>query len=204
MAEAPQQHKVSKLDVFFRLPVAQKFLILGGLNALILAAMFYGLISPKMEEVKTLKEDLVGKQRTLKSNEEIASDIPKFEEEKKQLELKLNAALEKLPDEKDLENFIDSISEAGKESGLTVKTFKPGREVPKGFYAQLPISMTVMGSYESFFLFCRTVGSLSRIVNIDNIKVNVSKGQISSNFIVTTFMFLPDSKATNKKKKKKR
>ncbi len=189
------QHKPSKLDVLFRLPVAQKFLILGGVNVLIVVGLFYGLISPKMGEVKTLKAQLVKKTNTLESNKEIAADIPRFQREKEELEVKLKEALEKLPNEKELENFIDSISEAGKESGLDVLKFKPGREVPKGFYAQLPISMSVSGSYESFFLFCRTVGSLSRIVNIENIAVNVAGSEIKSNFVVTTFMFLPVSEA---------
>lgn len=198
------QHKVSKLDVLFRLPPAQKFLILAGLNALLLAGLFYGLISPKMTEVDTLKASLISKTKTLESNKEIAADIPKFQKQKEDLELKLKAALEKLPNEKELENFIDSISEAGKESGLDVIKFKPGREVPKGFYAQLPISMSVSGSYESFFLFCRTVGSLSRIVNIGNIKVSVAKSTIKSDFTVTTFMFLPVSETAKKGKGKKR
>ena len=201
MADPQQAHKASKLDVLFRLPVAQKFLILGGVNMLMLAGIFYGLVNPKMEEVKTLKVDLQVKTDKLRSNEEIAEDIPRFQKEKEELEEKLQAALRKLPNEKDLENFIDSISDAGKESGLDVLKFKPGREVPKGFYAQLPISMSVSGSYESFFLFCTKVGSLSRIVNIENITVSASKNLIKSSFNVTTFMFLPDSKIGKKKKK---
>lgn len=208
-AQASSQHKVTPLDKFFRLPAPVKFGILGGVNALIIAGLFFALINPKREQVVALQESLETKTLELNKNREIAADIPRFIREKEELEEKLKLALEKLPNEKELENLIDSISEAGNESGLDVKRFKPGKESPKGFYAEFPISMSVTGSYESFFLFCRNIGSLSRIVNLGAIKLSEdARAGVKADFTVTTFMFLPDKAAaaanakTNKKGKK--
>jgi type IV pilus assembly protein PilO len=187
-----------KLDTILKLSLSRRLLILACVN-IFLAVLYYQFVfSPKQEEIKGLGVEL--KEVTTKLNESrmIAKDIPKFEQEKMELEEKLKEAVAQLPNEKEIPDLIDSISEAARGAGLKIFLFKPMAEVPKGFYAEVPVDMEVEGRYESIFLFTDKVGKLPRIVNIGGINVSASGKEMTSReptlgakFVTTTFRFIP-------------
>jgi len=135
------------------------------------------------------KEDVAKKQK-------IADELPKFKKEMEELNNQLKEALAALPNEKEIANLLESISDAAKTARLDVLTFKPGKETPKGFYAELTIDMKVEGGYGSIISFFEKVAGLPRIVNIN--ALNISSGKeargdimLSATFLATTFKFLP-------------
>ncbi len=185
-------------DGLMKLSTAKKVLMLIGVNAVIIAGIYWFLTAPKYEEIARLKADYVKLVGKLNDSRIIASDIPKYRAEKLELEKKLQSAVAQLPNEKELPNLIDSISDVGEKAGLTLLLFKPGREVNKGFYADIPIRMAVEGRYESLYDFSAKVGSMSRIVNLSGMKV-VSVGHreripvLKASFTATTFRFVNPS-----------
>jgi type IV pilus assembly protein PilO len=72
--------------------------------------------------------------------------------------------------------------------------FKPNGEVPKGFYAELPIQLRLSGTYHDIALFFDKIGKLERIVNVSDIELGAPKkenGQIVLDVTcnATTFQF---------------
>jgi type IV pilus assembly protein PilO len=133
---------------------------------------------------------------SLNENRVIAADIPRYLKEKEEMEGQLKKAVGQLPNEKEIPDLIDAISSAGEEAGLKILIFRPGGEVPKGFYAEVPVSMSVRGRYESLYDFSVKVSRLPRIVNIGGMSVTITgrKGKtpvLSANFTATTFRFIP-------------
>jgi type IV pilus assembly protein PilO len=197
-----------KLDSIMKQPLSRKLLILAGVNLLIAVIIYQFFWSPKQEEVNGLRENLKGLSTKLDESRTIAKDIPKFEQEREELEEKLKEAVAQLPNEKEIPDLIDSISEAGRDAGLKILLFKPVPEVPRGFYAEVPVSMAVEGRYESIFLFADEVGKLPRIVNIGGIKVDAPEKELTSqtptlnaSFVTTTFRFIP-GKGISKEEKR--
>ncbi len=103
------------------------------------------------------------------------------------------------------------MSDLGRESGLEFIKFAPGKEVPKEFYAAIPVSMTVDGEYNSFLLFADKVSHLPRIVNLSNItfqqpKRDADRMLLSVTCTATTYRFLEQAAqpaaATTKGKRK--
>ncbi len=190
-----------------KLPLSKKALILAGINIFILFVMYWFLLGPKYDEVKRLKVDLRDLTSKLNENRAIAADMPKFVREKDELEAKLKAAVAELPNEKEIPDLIDSISRAGQKAGLKILIFKPAPEVSKGFYAEVPVNMTVEGKFESLYDFSVKISKLSRIVNISNMSI-VSQGHrnrapiLKAEFVTTTFRFLsaPSAGAQTKTK----
>jgi len=190
-----------KLDAILKLSRSKKITILVVLNIVIAGLLFQFLIKPAMASIGGLEGQLMELRGQIDENRRIASDIPRFQAEKEELEKRLNEAVAQLPNEKEIPNLIDSISKAGNESGLTVSLFEPRPEVSKGFYAEVPVSMDVSGTYASLFDFCDQVSKLSRIVNITGIKVssggqkaiNELSPELSASFVATTFRFIPES-----------
>ena len=195
------------VDGLLKLSSSKKVLILLGVNVVIVALIYSSLTVPQFNEVRRLNSQysqLVGQ---LEENRMIASDIPKYKAEKLELESKLESAVAQLPNKKELPNLIDSISNVGEKSGLTLLLFKPEAELNKGFYAEIPIKMAVEGMYESLYDFSAKVGSLSRIVNLSGMKV-ASTGHkqrvpvLKASFTATTFRFvntLPGEEPVKKK-----
>jgi len=64
---------------------------------------------------------------------------------------------------------LKTVSELGKESGLEFLLFRPGKQVPKDFYAEVPLELGILGRYHDLAIFFDKVGKLSRIVTIEDI-----------------------------------
>lgn len=184
------------IDPVMKLPVQKKLGILAGINIFIIAVLYWFLIAPQYANVKALDAQLAELEQKLEESRRIAADIPKFQKEKEDLENRLMEAIAKLPNEKEIPDLIDSISSAGRKSGLKIAVFKPGKEVSKGFYADVPVNMTVEGRYESLYEFSVKIANLPRIVNIGGMNI-LSAGHknkipaLKADFVATTFRFIP-------------
>ncbi|VAV82634.1 hypothetical protein MNBD_DELTA01-1671 [hydrothermal vent metagenome] len=193
--------KIVKFDFILKLSLLKKVLILIGINIVIVALFGQFMVKPMLKEMATLGVESIAISIQLEENRFIAKDIPRFQQEKEELELKLKKALSQLPNEKEIPNLIESISNAGKDAGLKIMLFRPLPEVPRGFYAEVPVNMNVEGTYESIFNFCKKVSELPRIVNVEGINVLIDdsgkklKGNpvVKSDFVATTFRFIPDA-----------
>lgn len=184
------------LDAIMKLPLAKRVAVLAVINVVIIGALYWFLISPKHDEVKSLRGQLQELNAKLNENRQIAADIPKFLQEKEDMENKLKAAVAQLPNEKEIPDLIDSISDAGQKAGLKIQLFKPESENKKGFYAEVPVTMTVEGRFESLYDFSDKVGHLPRIVNISGMDITALGHRnripiLKANFISTTFRFIP-------------
>jgi type IV pilus assembly protein PilO len=181
-----------------KLPVAHKVLLVAGLNAFIAYGIYAALISPKYAEAVKIKGEISNISQQLEVNRKIAADIPRYIKEKEELEVALKKAIAQLPNEKEIHELLEKISEAGHTAGLKIKLFRPGRETPSGLYAEVPVDMKVEGTYRSIIEFCSNVSKFQRIVNLGSMKIKSESVLLSSepilaaDFIATTFMFLSD------------
>lgn len=186
----------TSLDKIIRLPLSKKIGIAAAVNAIIIGLILYLLVFPMYSHVKELRRQMDELNVKLNENRLIAADIPKFLHEKEELEKKLTEAVAQLPNEKEIPDMIDAISNSGEKAGLKILIFRPGKEVKKGFYAEIPVAMSVQGKYESLYDFSTKVAKLPRIVNLSGIDVG-SEGHknkvpsIKANFTATTFRFIP-------------
>jgi type IV pilus assembly protein PilO len=183
------------IETILKLPLPKRLGILAGVNVVIIGLISWFLLVPKYQEVRKLKSQMQDLNGKLNESRLIAADIPRFEQEKEDLERKLKEAVSQLPNEKEIPDLIESISDAGKSSGLKILLFKPQKEVKRGFYAEVPVNMTVDGKFESLYNFSAKVGALPRIVNISNLDI-ASLGHknrvpmLKASFVTTTFRFL--------------
>ncbi len=119
-----------------------------------------------------------------------------------------------LPKEKEIPSLLTNISALGRGSGLDFLTFKPGADVPKDFYSEIPVDIKVRGPYHNMGIFLDQVSKLDRIVTVSNINMGGPKKEgsemlLNSNCRLVTYRFTnkkvskPDDKKKKKKKKRK-
>ena len=63
------------------------------------------------------------------------------------------------------------MSALAKDSGLDVKLFKTSLEQKRDFYAEVPVQISLGGTYHQLASFFDAVGHLTRIVNISNVSI---------------------------------
>lgn len=199
------------LDSILKLPFSRKLMLLGGIYLFIAAIYGYMFYYPKMTQAKELKTKVEDLQRQVDNERLTASQLPKIKKEREEFKVQLEQALTQMPNEKEIPNLLSSISSSASNSGLDILFFKPLNEVPKTFYAEVPVDMKVKGGYDSLFMFFDKVAKLERIVNVSKLNVGDVKEEkgsvvITSSFVATTFRFMGEEevkKLEEKDKKKK-
>lgn len=198
-----------QLEKLLKLPTKQKIGILILIVVLEAAALMYFLYLPRHKELTALKADLTRLQAEVSEKTKIANNLPKIKKEYDDLLAELERALTELPNSKEIPSLLTSITSLGKNAGLDFLTFKPKPEVPKEFYAEVPVDIVVSGSYYSVANFFAAVANLPRIVNITNVDFAEVKSvnnrmMTKVNCLATTFRFLDKKEIKDDKNKPKK
>jgi type IV pilus assembly protein PilO len=195
--------KIAALSRVHRIVIcAGTFLLLGGL-------FFYFIYMPKISRINELKIEFDDLQVKLTKAKAAAKDFDKYQKLYKEAQVRFKLALQLLPDKKEIPSLLESISRSGKGAGLEFLLFKPETEVPKGFYAEIPVKIEVRGGYHNLAMFFDQVAGLSRIVNISNINIKSAKGSkeavryLEASCVATTFRFIEQAPKDEQVKKKK-
>lgn len=180
-----------------KLPQNQKIALLASIAILLLVAYWFALFNAKREQLGAANERLSELQVQLAENRTLAADLPRFREELGKLDAELTEALRQLPNEKELPVLLTNITTLGKNAGLEFKDFIPQQEVKKGFYAEVPISISLRGSFHNLASFFDELSRLDRIVNVENfsidgVKVRTNAVELQISGIATTFRFVSE------------
>lgn len=194
-------------ETILKLPNSQKIALALFIFVALGAGFFYLLFQPKMKQLSALKLKQAELSKQIQENKRIADNLPKFKRDFEQLKVDLDKALTELPNQKEIPTLLTSITSKGKDAGLDFLVFKPRAEVPKDFYSEVPVDISIYGSFYNVANFFVAVSSLPRIVNITNVTVadirNVGgRMLLRVNCLATTFRFL-DKKVTKDEKKGK-
>lgn len=199
--------KLEVLKPLIPLPVMIKLASLAGLLVLLCVGYYAMIWMPLQDDIAEQKSEVENQRIILKRNMNLASDIPKKKEEYKNLQTQLKIALNMLPKKSQIPDLLENVSWAGKDSGLTFATFKPEPETTKSIYAEVPVSISVSGSYMQLLTFLKRVGEMPRIVNINNLSVLATPGNtriLNVEGKAVTYRFVDiDSKAAPRKSAKK-
>jgi type IV pilus assembly protein PilO len=201
-----------KLDQLFErveaLTRIQRILICVGVFMLLLA--LFGVLSywPSWQKIGKLNADYQKLSADLEKSKKNARKLVALRKEFESKRREFNLVMKSLPESEEISSLLTGISESGQESGLEFLLFKPGADVNKNFYAEIPVSIRVAGGYHNFVRFADRVARLSRVVNIRNINMTTNKGgTLTTTCEAVTYKFIeaaapqPASKKEKKRKK---
>ena len=174
------------IDIILRQKAIIKFLILLIVLAVVVGLYWQFLYRPVISEISTLEPQLNTLKAELSAKKEIVKEKPRYEAELEETRHKLIVALKQLPDKSEIPSLLENISALGKASGLKFLLFKPKAEVPKNFYAEIPVDITIQGKYKDMVLFYDRVSKMPRIVNMSDIVMGSPKKDAGGNMVITT------------------
>ena len=196
------------------LPLPVKAVILGFLATLIVAAGYWFLWDPALEELKASKGKEVELRDVFVTKKRLAANLDAYKQQMVDIELTFGALLRQLPNKSQMDALLTDINQAGLERGLEFELFKPGQEKQAEFYAELPVSIKVSGRYHDIGAFATDVSKLSRIVTLNDLiilpmakdvkdKDNKEPG-LAMEATAKTYRYLDPSEISGKKKSDKK
>ena len=101
-----------------------------------------------------------------------AVNLEKYKKQLEEMKLSFGAMLRQLPNKTEVADLLVDVSQTGLAAGLEFELFDPQVEVPREFYAELPIKLIMHGGYHQFGEFISGLAALPRIVTIHDVEVH--------------------------------
>jgi type IV pilus assembly protein PilO len=120
-----------------------------------------------------------------------------------EVEHSLAAMLRQLPDRSQMDALLADINQVGVGRGLEFDLFRPGSETPAEFYATLPVSIKVSGSYHDIGGFVSDLAKMPRIVTLHDVSLTTAKDSVlSMDARIQTYRYLDENEIAAVKKQK--
>lgn len=191
-------------------PIVAKGIIIAVVAIAVLVAGYFLDIQAQQDDLarvtnkeKTLKEDFEIKQAK-------AANLDAYKAQMVEMEDSFGAMIRQLPSKTEVEDLLVDISQTGLASGIEFQLFKPLAEKHIEFYAELPITLKMTGTYHQFGEFVSGIAALPRIVTLENISLT-SKGKgkgkkdlLTMDVTAKTYRYLDESEVSGKRKKRKK
>lgn len=132
--------------------------------------------------------------QTFETKAKKAANLAAYEQQLEEMKASFGAMLRQLPNETEVAELLVDISQTGLASGLEFELFKPQGEVPKEFYAELPISIRVKGDYHEFGNFISGVAALPRIVTVHEIEMvrGQDSDELTMDMLAKTYRYIDE------------
>jgi len=132
-----------------------------------------------------------------------AANLEAYEEQLEEMRQSFGAMLRQLPNKTEVADLLVDVSQTGLASGLEFDLFKPQGEIPREFYAELPISIKVRGTYHEFGTFVSGVAALPRIVTVHDITIQPAakdavSDELSMELTAKTYRYLDEGEEAAK------
>jgi type IV pilus assembly protein PilO len=146
-------------------------------------------------EQEKLKQDYLSKKKQ-------AVNLDLHRQQLREIDTQFGALLRQLPNKSQMDALLVDINQAGLGRGLQFELFKPApQENAREFYAELPIQVKVTGNYHDMGAFASDVGQLSRIVTLNDVRIDTGKdGTLTMEATARTFRYLDDQEVAAQRK----
>jgi type IV pilus assembly protein PilO len=138
----------------------------------ILFAGYWFLIKGELEEHGDAQKKEASLRETYMNKKALAVNLPAYREQMEEMEQTFGSLLRQLPNTTEVPDLLVDITQAGLGRGLEFTLFRPEKEQPKDFYAEMPISVQVRGNYHELAQFVSDVAALPRIVTFGDISIS--------------------------------
>ena len=185
-------------------PVVPRVAVLLVLVTVILLAGWWFLWNEQLDTLAARQQEEIKLRDEFVAKKTQAVNLDLYTQQLTEIDRSFGALLKQLPNKSEVESLLVEINQSGMGRGLQFDLFKPGQEIVKDFYAELPINVRLTGSYHDFGAFAGDIARLSRIVTLNNISITTNPqakdGGLVMDAVTKTFRYLDDEELAAKKK----
>lgn len=166
-------------------------LLVGGL---IYFGTYKFFLTPKVNTVAEQEARLTELRAKIQEGRAAQQQLPRFREEVRELELKLDKLLRILPARRNTPELMRRVRLLTEQGDFDLLRFTPGRYIDRDFYSEWPIEIKLDGGYHSLAMLFDQISRFSRIINIENMRLDSKPGIdsrhiLSASFTAKTFVY---------------
>ena len=155
-----------------RWPLAIRMAVIAIVFVVVLGMGIYLLIiQDKAPQLQRVQEEEQTLRVSFENKQKKAANYDAYKAQLTQMEQSFGTMLRQLPGKTEIPSLIVDISQTGLAAGLQEKLFQPQAEIPKDFYAEKPITISLSGGYHEIAKFVSGVAALPRIVTLHDINI---------------------------------
>ena len=182
-------------------PLVPRITVLVGLFLALLLAGWWFVWSDQLVELENKEQEQEKLKQQYLDKKRQAINLDLYTQQLAEIDRSFGALLKQLPNKSEIEALLIEVNQAGLGRGLQFELFRPAGEQVKDFYAELPISVKINGTYHDFGAFAADIARLPRIVTLNNVSIVPGKdGVLSMEATTKTFRYLDDEELARQKK----
>lgn len=137
--------------------------------AMLAGAGYWFVIKGQVENLKTVEAKEQDLRVRFEARQRKAAGLDLYKVQLAEMEERFGHMLRQLPGQKEVASLLQDVSQLRVSSGLEEQLFQPENETKRDFYAELPIKITLQGSFHQYGAFAEGVAALPRIVTLHDI-----------------------------------
>lgn len=186
-------------------PLGPRIVVLLAILLLVLGGAWYfdwssqnEQLDQKRQEESQLKDEWLNKKKQ-------AVNLDEYRKQLADIDRQFGALLKQLPNRTEMDNLLVDVNQAGLGRGLQFDLWKPGNEQVREFYAEVPVSITVLGAYHDIGNFVGDVAKLSRIVTLNDVALTTDdkSGGLKMDATAVTYRYLDSDEVAQQRKSAK-
>ncbi|MEO8738923.1 MAG: type 4a pilus biogenesis protein PilO [Casimicrobiaceae bacterium] len=182
-------------------PLLPKILILGVLFLLIVAAGGFFDWKDQLEALDKAQDEESKLRQSYAEKKAKAVNLELYVQQLREIEQSFGALLKQLPNKSEMDALLTDINQAGLGRGLQFELFRPAaQERMADFYAELPISLRITGTYHDMGAFASDVAQLPRIVTLNDVGILNDKGTLTMEATAKTYRYLDENEVAAQRK----
>jgi type IV pilus assembly protein PilO len=133
--------------------------------------VYWLIIEDKAPQLQRVQGEEQALRVSFENKQKKAANYDAYKAQLTQMEQSFGTMLRQLPGKTEIPSLIVDISQTGLAAGLQEKLFQPQAEIPRDFYAEKPIMISLSGGYHEIANFVSGVAALPRIVTLHDINI---------------------------------
>ncbi len=126
----------------------------------------------RKNHIAQLEDEYTKLNAELEKAQKMVGNLAKLEAEYERLHLQWMSAQELLPLEQEMPDLLRKVTTAGNKAGVEFMLFQPRAVVVQELFKEHPVNVRVRGGYHQLGIFLSRLANMSRIVNVQELKVN--------------------------------
>ncbi len=159
-------------------------------------AVYYFVVKQKMPVLEAAQAQEQQLRGAFELKQRKAANFDAYKAQLAEIEESFGAMLRQLPGKTEVPSLLVDISQTGLAAGLEEELFRPQGEQVREFYAELPITIRLSGTYHELARFVSDVAALPRIVTIHDVSLKKQKdgagGDLVMDLTAKTYRYLEE------------
>jgi len=171
----------------------------------VVALLWFAWIQSSDEELVAEKAKEEQLRQSYKGKLVQAVNLDALKKQLEQVQQYVTQLEKQLPSKAEMDALLSDINQAGLGRSLQFELFRPGQVAVSEYYAELPISIRVTGTYHDIGLFAADIANLSRIVTLNNLSLNPLRdreGVLTMDGVAKTYRYLDPEEVSAQQKGK--